>query len=78
MKLAFGKAKNATTAATASERPRRVHGVACTTDAMNPSPAALVISVSILPGATAFTLTYGARFFANERVRFIRPALAVV
>ncbi len=53
------------------------NGVACTTDALNPSPAALVISVSILPGATAFTLTYGARSFANERVRFIRPALAV-
>jgi hypothetical protein len=46
VKLAFGEAKHATAAAPSSERPRCVHGVAGTTDAMNPSPAALVISVS--------------------------------
>jgi hypothetical protein len=73
-KLAIGEAKNAPTAATSSG----FHGVAGTTNAMNLSPAALVISVSILPGATALPLTYGARSFTNERVRFIRPACAVV
>ena len=77
-KLAFGEAQNTTPAATSSARPRRSKGVVCTTDAMHPSPAALVISVSIVPGATALTLMYGARSFANERVRCIRPAFAVV
>jgi len=58
MPLAFGEAKNATTAATSSERPRRFHGGACTTDAMHPAPAALVISVSLLPGLVPCCITH--------------------
>jgi len=34
MTPAFGEATNATTIATSSARPRRVHGVACTTERM--------------------------------------------
>ena len=57
-KLAFGEAQNTTPAATSSARPRRSKGVVCTTDAMHPSPAALVISVSILPGLVPCCITH--------------------